>query len=256
MGSVRRRDGGRRSNIPTAGHDYVNFPNIGLRDCLRRKGPLPACDFLQDLDQMRDVPIGPLWPHLLCLDLRERLQHRGQPFTRERHSIPDQNGNYPDFRALPERVRNLEQDVIFGRVGYGLEALLHDRQPARPDQREEHSARCTLGHDLLQPLHPRLQAACVKKHILAAESIREPLVQELGLAPRVFSAVVDENPQLRLSHVACPPQGRPRLRTSCLFPYPLWEILQLAFAATPLIIWAIFAPAPPPVPAWVGSAAE
>ena len=54
--------------------------------------------------------------------------------------------------------------------------------------------------DLLQPLHPRLQVARIQEHILAAEARREPVVQELRLAPRIVVTVVDKYPQLPRRH--------------------------------------------------------
>jgi len=61
--------------------------------------------------------------------------------------------------------------------------------------------------DLVQPIHPRLQAAHVQEQVLAAEPTREPVVQELRLTLGVIVAVVDKYAHLRCGHVRLPLLG-------------------------------------------------
>jgi hypothetical protein len=61
--------------------------------------------------------------------------------------------------------------------------------------------------DLIQPLHPRLQAAYVQEQVPAAEPAGEPIVQELRLALGIIVTVVDKYAHLQWSHVRLPLLG-------------------------------------------------
>src|SRR5215469_1997578 len=92
--------------------------------------------------------------------------------------------------------------MILGWLDDGLPPTFpHDRYPARSDQREEYVTGATMRLDLLQPLHPRLNAVYVQEHVFAAELTCEPLMEEQCFILSVDATVVDKYADQGLGHL-------------------------------------------------------
>ena len=153
---------------------------------------------LEQVDEARDV-VAPTRPvgHLERVPARERCERPGEVVRLGHDGSADERGD--DADVAHEGGLDLETHEVVLAVEPPLTGAVDDRQPARPDHREQHVARPDRGFDRFLELDPDVDGVDVHEDVLGSELLGEGVVETTSLTAGVLAPVADEDAH-RLRH--------------------------------------------------------